>query len=146
MRAVLQRVRRAGVAVDGEPVAAIGAGLVVLLGVGQGDAPSDAETVAGKIAHLRVFDDESGQMNRSVLEVAGEVLVVSQFTLYGDCRWGRRPSYSEAAAPAAAQALYEDVIARLRALGLTVRHGVFRATMQVELVNDGPVTLLLDTR
>ena len=146
MRAVVQRVSTAAVRVDGERVGRIGAGLVVLLGVGKGDGASDAEYLADKVANLRVFPDEAGQMNRSVLETGGEVLLVSQFTLYGDVRRGRRPSYVEAAPPEEAQPLYRLVAERLRTAGLTVEEGVFRAMMDVELTNQGPVTILLDSR
>jgi D-tyrosyl-tRNA(Tyr) deacylase len=142
----VQRVSRAEVRVDGAVSGAIGRGLVVLLAVGREDGPADAESLADKIGGLRVFDDPAGQMNLSVLEVGGEVLVVSQFTLYGDTRKGRRPSYSAAAPPEVAQALYRHFIARLSAAGLRVAEGVFRAMMAVELVNDGPVTLLLDSK
>jgi D-tyrosyl-tRNA(Tyr) deacylase len=146
MRAVLQRVTEASVDVAGERVAAIGRGLLVLLGVGREDGPADIEWLADKIVSLRVFADEDGQMNRSVQDVGGELLVVSQFTLYGDCRKGRRPSYSDSAPPDVAYRLYEEMLARLRATGVPVRAGVFRATMQVAFVNDGPVTLLLDSQ
>ncbi|HXH05026.1 MAG TPA: D-aminoacyl-tRNA deacylase, partial [Vicinamibacterales bacterium] len=118
----------------------------VLLGVGGGDGPADVEYIAGKVRVLLIFDDEAGRMNRSVVEAGGAALVVPQFTLYGDCRRGRRPSYDEAAPPALARALYEDVVRRLRDTGLAVETGRFQARMQVHLVNDGPVTLLLDSR
>jgi D-tyrosyl-tRNA(Tyr) deacylase len=146
VRAVVQRVSEAAVRIDGSVVGQIGPGLVVLLGVGKGDAESDADYLAEKVAHLRILDDEAGQMNRSVLETRGHVLVVSQFTLYGDARRGRRPGWSDAAPPEEANGLYERFVSRLRGLGLTVETGVFRAMMQVSLVNDGPVTLLLDSR
>jgi len=145
MRAVVQRVRRAAVTVDGQVVGAIGPGLLVLLGVGRDDAEGDAAYVAGKIHDLRLFADAEGRMNRSVAEVGGAVLVVSQFTLLGDCRRGRRPSYGAAAPPDRARALYEALVARLRSAGLPVRTGEFQALMDVELVNDGPVTVLLDS-
>lgn len=145
MRAVVQRVRRASVTVDGQVVGAIGSGLLVLLGVGRDDAEGDAAYVAGKIHDLRLFADAEGRMNRSVAEVGGAVLVVSQFTLLGDCRRGRRPSYGAAAPPDRARALYEALVARLRSAGLPVRTGEFQALMDVELVNDGPVTVLLDS-
>ena len=145
MRAVVQRVRRASVTVDGRVVGAIGPGLLVLLGVGRGDTDGDAAYVAGKIHGLRLFADAEGRMNRSVAEAGGAVLVVSQFTLFGDCRRGRRPSYGAAAPPDRARALYEALVARLRSAGLPVRTGEFRALMDVELVNDGPVTVLLDS-
>ena len=146
VRAVVQRVSEASVSVAGARVSSIGRGLLVLVGVGRGDGPADLEWLAEKIVALRVFGDANEQMNLSVQDVAGELLVVSQFTLHGDCRKGRRPSYSDAAPPEEAQRLYEQLLARLRAAGLTVQAGVFRAMMKVALVNDGPVTLLLDSR
>jgi D-aminoacyl-tRNA deacylase len=146
MRAVVQRVKEAQVAVDGAVVGRIGRGLLVLLGVGVGDVPADASSMALKVAHLRIFDDDHGQMNRSVLDVAGELLVVSQFTLLGDARRGRRPSYIEAAPPEEANRLYEGFVGEARRLGLRVETGVFRAMMDVSLVNEGPVTILLDSR
>jgi D-tyrosyl-tRNA(Tyr) deacylase len=145
MRAVLQRVSSARVRVDGAVVGEIGRGFLVLLGVGQADADADLEYIAGKIHGLRVFPDEDGKMNRSIVEIGGAVLVVSQFTLYGDVRRGRRPSFIDAAEPARANALYEALVSDLRSRGLTVATGVFQADMQVELVNDGPVTLILDS-
>ena len=145
MRAVVQRVRRASVTVDGRVVGAIGPGLLVLLGIGRGDTDGDVAYVAGKIHGLRLFPDAEGRMNRSVAEAGGAVLVVSQFTLFGDCRRGRRPSYGAAAPPDRARALYEALVARLRSAGLPVRTGEFQALMDVELVNDGPVTVLLDS-
>ena len=146
MRAVVQRVSAASVEVDGRLVGRIGPGLLVLVGIGRDDGEADAAYLAEKIANLRIFPDEAGQMNRSLLDVKGELLAVSQFTLYGDCRKGRRPGYSDAAAPEQAQPLYERFVARLRDSGLTVAEGVFRAMMDVQLVNQGPVTLLLDSR
>jgi D-aminoacyl-tRNA deacylase len=149
MRAVVQRVASAAVTVDDRPVAQIDRGLLVFVGVEQGDGPPDVQYIAGKVRDLRVFEDpaeSSRHLNRSVQEVGGRVLVVSQFTLAGDCRKGRRPSFDGAAAPAIAQPLYEDVVRALQASGLTVATGEFQATMQVSLVNDGPVTLLLDSR
>lgn len=146
MRAVVQRVSEAAVRVDGSVVGSIGPGLLVLLGVGRGDAATDADELAEKIAHLRVFPDEEGRMNRSVGEAGGAVLVVPQFTLYGDCRKGRRPSYVEAAPPEEADALFRRFVEAVRRSGLTVAQGVFRAAMDVSLVNRGPVTLLLDSR
>jgi D-tyrosyl-tRNA(Tyr) deacylase len=139
-------VAEASVRVEGEVVGRIGSGLLVLLGVGQADAEADADFLADKTLNLRIFPDEAGQMNLSVLELGGEVLVVSQFTLYGDARKGRRPSYVEAAPPELANRLYERYVSRLRASGLRVETGVFRALMDVALVNRGPVTLLLDSR
>lgn len=146
MRAVVQRVSEAAVRVDGETVGSAGRGLLVLVGVGQGDSEADADYLADKVLNLRIFPDEAGQMNLSVLDVRGDVLAVSQFTLYGDCRRGRRPGYSDAAAPEEAQRLYERVVGTLRASGLRVEQGVFRAMMDVSLVNWGPVTLLIDSR
>jgi D-tyrosyl-tRNA(Tyr) deacylase len=145
MRAVLQRVARAAVRVGGETVGEIGRGLVVLLAVAADDGPGQAAALADKTAHLRIFDDDAGRLNRSVLDVGGQVLVVSQFTLYGDATAGRRPSFVRAAKPEHAQAMVEAFIARLRDLGLVVASGRFRAAMQVEIHNDGPVTLVLDT-
>jgi D-aminoacyl-tRNA deacylase len=146
MRAVVQRVTRASVRVEGAPVSEIGAGLLVLLGVARGDSEADAAQLAERVAHLRVFPDAAGQMNLSLQDTGGALLVVSQFTLLGDCRRGRRPSYVEAAAPEEARRLYERFVALSREAGLTVEQGVFRAMMDVELVNQGPVTLLLDSR
>jgi D-tyrosyl-tRNA(Tyr) deacylase len=146
VRAVLQRVTPASVAVDGEPVGAIGLGLLVLLGVAKGDGTADIDYTASKIRDARIFGDEAGRMNRSVVDVRGAVLVVSQFTLLGDLRSGRRPGFDDAELPAAARHAYESVVERLRAAGLPVETGRFGASMQVDLVNDGPVTLLLDSR
>jgi D-tyrosyl-tRNA(Tyr) deacylase len=145
MRALVQRVSRAAVRTGGETVGAIGHGLLVFLGCKHGDADSDAQYLAEKIAQLRIFDDEAGQLNRSLLDVGGAALVVSQFTLYGDCRRGRRPSFTDALAPEPAQALYERFLGALGALGVSVASGRFRATMDVELCNHGPVTLLLES-
>lgn len=145
MRAVVQRVTRAEVRVDGQVVGRIGKGLLVLLGIAKTDEAEIGKALAEKIASLRVFNDEQGKMNRSLIEAGGAVLCVSQFTLYGDCRKGRRPSYDRAAPPEAARALYESFVASLRALGVSVETGRFQAMMEVELVNDGPVTLLLDS-
>jgi D-aminoacyl-tRNA deacylase len=146
VRAVLQRVSSAQVSVEDRVVGRIGAGLLVLLGVEKGDGPADVGFVAGKIQELRIFGDDEGRMNRSVADLGGGVLVVSQFTLCGDTRKGRRPSFDAAAPPAEARLLYENVVARLRAAGLHVETGEFQAMMAVSLVNDGPVTLLLDSR
>jgi D-aminoacyl-tRNA deacylase len=146
VRVVVQRVSEAGISIEGEAVAAIGPGLLVLVGIGRGDVAADIALLANKVLHLRIFSDAEGQMNRAVGDAAGEILVVSQFTLFGDCRKGRRPSYAAAALPVDAQPLYEEFVARLRTSGLVVREGVFGAMMQVRLVNDGPVTLLLDSR
>ena len=146
MRAVVQRVSRAAVSVDGVPVSSIGPGLLVLLGVARGDGEADLAYLADKVVNLRVFPDEGGHMNRSLLETGGELLVVSQFTLLGDARRGRRPGFIEAAAPEEAERLYQDFVARVRAGGLRVGEGIFRADMDFELVNRGPVTLMLDSR
>jgi len=145
MRAVVQRVSRARVTVEGRVTGEIGSGLVALVGVGSADTEQDARWLADKIAELRVFEDDAGKMNRSLAEAGGATLAVSQFTLYGDCRKGRRPSFDRAARPEQARALYEKFVAFLRERGLRVEEGVFQAMMQVELVNDGPVTLLLDS-
>ena len=145
MRAVIQRVARACVRVDGRVAGEIQAGMVVLLGVGRTDNPESASYLAEKIANLRVFADQAGKMNLSLLEVSGAALVVSQFTLYGDTRGGRRPSYVQAAPPVEANRLYEEFVQSLRSLGVPVKTGVFQAHMEVELVNDGPVTILLDS-
>jgi len=145
MRAVVQRVSRAKVTVSGEITGEIGQGLLVLLGVGQGDSEADADYLAGKIIGLRVFEDDAGKMNRAVGEVGGGMLVVSQFTLYGDVRRGRRPSFDDAARPEKARALYEYFVARIRAAGLRCETGRFQEMMAVELVNDGPVTILVDS-
>ena len=146
MRAVVQRVSRASVTVNGQVTGQIGVGFLVLIGMANGDGPADIEYVSTKVRDLRVFDDGECRLNLSLKEAGGSVLVVSQFTLLGDVRKGRRPSYDEAAKPEAAEALYLEVIARLRSFGLTVEAGVFRAQMHVELVNDGPVTILIDSR
>jgi D-tyrosyl-tRNA(Tyr) deacylase len=145
MRAVLQRVSHARVRVDAAVAGEIGPGLLVLLGVSGQDTAADVTYIATKIRELRIFPDEQGRMNRSVEDVRGAVLMVSQFTLYGDGRKGRRPSFDAAAPPDMANALYEDVIRELRGAGLPVETGVFQAHMLVELANDGPVTLLLDS-
>ena len=146
MRAVVQRVASARVRVDEKVIGEIGRGLLVFAGVETSDGPDDAQYIAGKVAALRIFEDESGKMNLSVEDVGGAVLVVSQFTLAGDCRRGRRPSFDAAARPEAARPLYESLVAELRALHLMVETGEFQAHMHVELVNEGPVTLLLDSR
>jgi D-aminoacyl-tRNA deacylase len=145
LRAVVQRVTRAHVTVDARVAGEISNGLVVLLGVGRGDTPASAAYLAEKIANLRIFADEAGKMNRSLVETGGSALVVSQFTLYGDTRGGRRPSYTRAAPPEEANRLYEEFVRALRAHGIRAETGVFQAHMEVELVNDGPVTLLLDS-
>ncbi|MGA7558631.1 MAG: D-aminoacyl-tRNA deacylase [Terriglobales bacterium] len=145
MRAVVQRVRRAKVTVGGEITGEIGLGLLVLLGVGAGDTRADADYLAEKTVGLRIFEDAGGKMNLAVGEVGGAVLVVSQFTLYGDARRGKRPSFDSAAAPDVARSLYEYFVERVRGAGLRCETGRFQETMQVELVNDGPVTILLDS-
>ena len=145
MRAVVQRVTSASVTVDRRIAGEIGAGLVVLLGVNRTDDTEAAAYLAEKIVNLRIFSDDAGKMNRSLLDMGGAALVVSQFTLYGDTRGGRRPSYIQAAPPEVAGSLYEEFVRSMRALGVAVETGVFQAHMQVELVNDGPVTILLDS-
>lgn len=145
MRAVLQRVSRAVVTVEGLVVGSIERGLLVLLGVRNGDAAEDVDYIASKVAGIRLFEDASGKMNRDLRDVGGRVLMVSEFTLYGDCRRGRRPSFDEAASADAARLRYEQVVEALRAADVDVATGIFQATMQVESVNDGPVTVLLDS-
>src|SRR5713226_4136312 len=145
MRAVLQRVSRAKVTAEGRVTGEIGAGLMILLGAGREDKSAVAVSMAEKCANLRIFEDDQGKMNRSLLEVKGSALVVSQFTLYGDARGQRRPSFLSAAPPEKASALYEEFNSALRALGVTVATGIFQAMMSVELVNEGPVTILLDS-
>ncbi len=145
MRAVIQRVTRARVLVGGEVAGEIGAGLVVLLAVGRGDDEKAADYLADKVAGLRIFDDDAGKMNRAVADIGGAVLCISQFTLFGDVRRGKRPSFDDAAAPAEAERLYEYFVAQLRGRNLRVETGRFRAMMQVDLTNDGPVTILLDS-
>jgi D-aminoacyl-tRNA deacylase len=145
MRAVVQRVSRAQVRVDDEIVGKIGRGLLVLLGVGHADTEADADYLAGKIVGLRIFEDENGKMNLDTAAVSGAVLVVSQFTLYGDVRRGKRPSFDAAALPECARRLYEYFVERIRAAGLSCHTGRFQEMMQVELVNEGPVTILLDS-
>jgi len=145
MRAVVQRVSRAQVTVRGEVVGKIERGLLILLGVACTDQEADADYLAAKVAGLRIFEDEAGKMNRAVAEVSGTVLVVSQFTLYGDVRRGKRPSFDAAAPPEQARRLYEYFVERIRAAGLRCETGRFQEMMQVELVNDGPVTILLDS-
>jgi D-tyrosyl-tRNA(Tyr) deacylase len=145
MRAVVQRVSHARVAVDGRTVGEIGPGLVVLLGVGREDTAAAAAYLAEKVAGLRIFDDEQGKMNWSIREEGGAALVVSQFTLFGDVRRGRRPGFERAAPPEEAKPLYEEFVRALRAAGVTVETGMFQARMTVELANEGPVTILLDS-
>lgn len=146
MRAIVQRVSRASVTVEGEVVGRIDRGLLVYVGVGQGDNDADVEHIANKIRYLRIFEDADGKMNLDVNDAGGGILVVSNFTLYGDARKGRRPAFTDAAPPDIASALYERICARIRELGITVEMGRFRQTMAVEAVNDGPINLLLDSR
>ncbi len=146
MRAVIQRVSQASVVVAGQAVGAIERGLLVLLGVAQGDTAQDAAYLADKSAGLRIFEDNDGKMNRSIEDIGGGILVVSQFTLLGDCRNGRRPGFTAAAPPEVADSLYLAFVEALRKRGITVATGIFRANMQVTMVNDGPVTMLLDSR
>jgi len=145
MRAVIQRVSHAKVEVEGSTIGQIGPGLLVYLGVGQGDTDKDAEFMADKLVNLRIFADEAGKMNRSVIDIRGGILLVSQFTLYGDCRKGRRPGFDAAAEPALAEALYEKVGSLIAASDVPVARGSFGAYMQVTSLNDGPVTFLLDS-
>ncbi len=145
MRAVLTRVRSASVTIDGEVTGKIGTGFLILLGVGPEDTPEHCKYLAQKALGLRVFEDENGKMNLGLEQVGGQVLVVSQFTLYGNCRKGRRPSFTEAAPPALGEQLYEQFLKECEALGYPPQHGRFGADMKVESINDGPVTLILDT-
>lgn len=146
MRAVVQRVTKASVAVEGQSIGAIGPGLVVLLGVEEGDSEKDLGYIADKVPNLRVFEDDVGKMNRSLLDIKGSLLVISQFTLLGDARGGRRPSFITAARPDTAVPLYEQIVARWQSQGIPVETGSFGADMAVSLVNDGPVTILLDSK
>ncbi len=146
MRIVLQRVKSARVEVAGETVGSIGAGLLILLGITHADQPADAEYLADKVVQLRIFSDQAGRMNRSLLEEQGALLVVSQFTLYGDCRKGRRPSFDHAAPPEQARALYGYFIQHLKSSNITVETGVFQAEMEIHLINDGPATFILDSK
>ncbi len=145
MRAVVQRVKSCSVSSEGTLCGRIGPGLCVLLGVKDGDGPEDVQWLADKVADLRIFEDEDGKMNRSLLDLGGQMLVVSQFTLYGDCRKGRRPSFVKAAPPDEADKLYEGFVTRLRGKGIQVETGVFRTHMVVAIENDGPVTLIVDS-
>jgi D-tyrosyl-tRNA(Tyr) deacylase len=145
MRAVVQRVKSASVTVDGERVSEIGAGVLIFLGVAHEDTTKELEYIANKVANLRIFEDAAGKMNCSLLETGGAALVVSQFTLYGDCRKGRRPSFINAARPEVANALYEEFITALEKRNVPTQGGTFQAMMDVQLINDGPVTILLDS-
>lgn len=145
MRAVIQRVKSASVTVEGKVVSEIRKGLLVFLGVAQEDTPADVDYMASKIANLRIFEDDEGRMNLSILDVGGEALVVSQFTLCGDCRKGRRPSFIAAARPEKADPLYQAFMDEISRLGVPVKAGIFQAMMDVELINDGPVTMMLDS-
>lgn len=146
MRTVVQRVSEASVRVDGQVKGAIGAGLMVLIGVEVGDTATDLDYIAKKVPNLRIFEDDAGKMNRSLLDTEGDILAVSQFTLLGDARGGRRPGFTAAARPEVADPMYEALVANWRAMGIRVETGVFGADMKVSLINDGPVTLLLDSR
>ncbi len=146
MRAVIQRVKSSSVTVGDETVGKIERGLLVLLGVAKPDQTADADFLAEKIVNLRIFEDEQGKMNRSLIDIGGEMLVVSQFTLLGDCRKGRRPSFTEAAGPDKANELYEYFVAQVRKTGVTIATGRFRAMMEVSLINDGPVTLIVESK
>jgi D-tyrosyl-tRNA(Tyr) deacylase len=146
MRAVIQRVKESSVKTEGQIVGRIGRGLLVLVGVAKGDRPSDADYLANKISSLRIFEDDNGQMNRSLLDINGDMMIVSQFTLLGDCRKGRRPSFVQAAEPGMAKELYEHFVKQVQGLGITAQTGRFRAMMEVALVNDGPVTIILESR
>ncbi len=145
MRAVIQRVKRCTVRVNDEPVSRIGSGVLVLLGVGENDDLADADYLSEKISNMRIFEDQDGKMNRSLLQISGEMMVVSQFTLMADCRKGRRPSYTKAADPESANGLYAYFVSRIQQLGLSVQTGRFGANMDVSLVNDGPVTLVVES-
>jgi D-tyrosyl-tRNA(Tyr) deacylase len=145
MRVVIQRVKSASVMVEGERISEIRQGLLIFLGVAQEDTSDDVDYLANKIANLRIFEDKAGRMNRSLLESGGEILVVSQFTLYGDCRKGRRPSFIAAAPPEKGKTLYQEFIEAIAKMGVPVKTGIFQAMMDVELINDGPVTIMLDS-
>ncbi|MFC1826109.1 D-aminoacyl-tRNA deacylase [Thermodesulfobacteriota bacterium] len=146
MRAVVQRVKSSSVTVDNEPVGKIGKGLLVLLGVAKSDQTAEADFLSEKIVNLRIFEDEQDKMNRSLIDIGGEMMVVSQFTLLGDCRKGRRPSFIDAAGPEKADELYEYFVAKVREKGVYVATGRFRAMMDVALINDGPVTLIVESK
>jgi D-tyrosyl-tRNA(Tyr) deacylase len=145
MRFLIQRVARAAVRIEGRAEESIGRGILVLIGIASTDRTKDADYLADKLVNLRIFPDEKGKMNLSALNIGAELLLVSQFTLYGDCRKGRRPSFDAAASPEVARALYEYVVGKVKEKGLVVRTGVFQAHMEVELINDGPVTLMLES-
>ena len=145
MRAVIQRVSRAKVQVEGQITGQIGMGLLIFLGVGNGDSTKEADYLLEKIVNLRIFEDTTGKLNLSLLDIHGELMIISQFTLYADCRKGRRPSFTDAAPPEAAKALYEYFLEKARLTGLPVASGIFQAMMEVELINSGPVTILLDS-
>ena len=147
MKALVQRVTEGSVSVEGKVIGAIGRGLVILFGAGRGDTEKDVAYLAEKCANLRIFEDDAGKMNRSLLDIGGEALVISQFTLYGDCRKGRRPGFSDAADPAEAERFYEQFLAKIAQCGVkNVQHGQFGADMQVKIFNDGPVTFMLESR
>ena len=146
MRAVIQRVKESSVRAENQVIGRTGLGLLVLLGVAQDDSPADADYLVNKIANLRIFEDKKGKMNRSLLEIGGDMMVVSQFTLLADCRKGRRPSFVEAAEPEVAAGLYEYFVKQVLSLGITVATGRFRAMMEVALINEGPVTIILESR
>jgi D-tyrosyl-tRNA(Tyr) deacylase len=145
MRAVVQRVKESSVTIEEKVVAEIGSGLLVLLGINREDNEKDASYIAEKISHLRIFEDSLGKMNRSLCDIGGEMLIVSQFTLYGDCRKGRRPSFIAAAPPNQAEKLYRSFVTEVKGMGVPVQTGRFGAMMAVSLINDGPVTLIIDT-
>ena len=147
MKALVQRVTEGSVTVDGQVIGSIGKGLVILFGAGRGDTEKDVDYLAEKCANLRIFEDDAGKMNLSLLDIGGEALVISQFTLYGDCRKGRRPGFSDAADPAEAEQFYEHFLAKIAAAGVkNVQHGKFGADMKVKIFNDGPVTFMLESR
>ena len=146
MRAVIQRIKESSVNVEGQIIGRTGVGLLVLLGVAQNDGPADADYLVNKITHLRIFEDENGKLNRSLLEIDGEMMVVSQFTLLADCRKGRRPSFGDAAEPELAADLYEYFVEQVRSQGINVATGRFKAMMEVALINAGPVTIILESQ
>ena len=146
MRAVIQRIKESSVKIEGQIIGRTGVGLLVLLGVAQNDGPADADYLVNKITHLRIFEDENGKLNRSLLEIGGEMMVVSQFTLLADCRKGRRPSFVDAAEPELAADLYEYFVEQVRSQGIHVATGRFKAMMEVALINAGPVTIILESQ